>query len=174
MHRAAGYSDYEWFTQPGQYSPDLFTIHAHGTVRSVFYAAVESKKRPGEVWALVIKLWRTPNSYYNFTEKAMDETVGPVYTDAPKKVLDLLTPTDSEWANEWRAACRKKIAHHEWVKQNVRPGTTFKIAEPLSFSDGRDRDTFTYTRENGREVIRSQDGYRVGLSRWRDRVTAVV
>jgi hypothetical protein len=36
----------------------------------------------------------------------MDETMGPVESRCPERILDLLTPTDSEYANEWRARCR--------------------------------------------------------------------
>ena len=57
------------------------------------------------------------NSYYfNFGYKAMDETVGPCYYDCPKSILDLLTPTDSEWANEWRRKCRENLTKKHWLK----------------------------------------------------------
>ena len=41
----------------------------------------------------------------------MDETCGPYNCDCPKAILDLLTPTDSEWANKWRQACRETLAN---------------------------------------------------------------
>lgn len=43
----------------------------------------------------------------------MDETVGPRIDNCPEHILDLLTPTDQEWANEWRQRCRAKIAAHK-------------------------------------------------------------
>lgn len=54
--------------------------------------------------------------YFNFGYKAMDETAGPCYYDCPKSILDLLTPTDSEWANAWRAKCREKANRKSWIK----------------------------------------------------------
>ena len=48
--------------------------------------------------------------YYDFGYKDMDETVGPCQCNCPKSILDLLTPTDSEWANQWRETCRANIA----------------------------------------------------------------
>lgn len=172
-HRKPGTSNIEWFSQPGQYPPDEYTIHAHGTVRGTFYAAIERLSEPGVVWALVVYTLRRRNDHFNFGEKQVNETMG-VEDRAPQAVLDALTPTDNETANHWRDMCRKRIAHREWVKKNVRPGTTFKTQFALPFSDGKRRDTFTYTRENGREVIRGQDGARIRLTHWRDQVVAVV
>ena len=37
----------------------------------------------------------------------MDETCGPYQYDCPESILKLLTPTESKWANEWRAKCRE-------------------------------------------------------------------
>ena len=37
----------------------------------------------------------------------MDETVGPSQAECPQSILKLLSPTDSQWANEWRERCRE-------------------------------------------------------------------
>lgn len=42
--------------------------------------------------------------------KDMDETEGLNEANCPASILDILTPTDSEWANEWRERCRANIA----------------------------------------------------------------
>lgn len=47
--------------------------------------------------------------YYNFGYKDMDETMMPYYYDCPKSVLDVLSPTDDDSANEWRKYCRERI-----------------------------------------------------------------
>ena len=39
--------------------------------------------------------------------KPLDEDAGPVYDECPPAILDLLTPTDNEFALRWRAACRE-------------------------------------------------------------------
>ena len=36
--------------------------------------------------------------------------MGPCYYDCPKSILDLLSPTNNEYANNWRAKCREQIA----------------------------------------------------------------
>ena len=61
------------------------------------------------VFAAIILTHTDSRDWYNFSYKYMDESCGPCWYECPKKVLDLLTPTDSEWANEWRRKCRKKL-----------------------------------------------------------------
>lgn len=81
---------------------------ATALVGSVVYLAVErTEKTTGEkvVYAEVC-LTRMDRGY--MMVKAMSDTMGPGYYDCPKRILDLLTPTDSEWANEWRKRCEEK------------------------------------------------------------------
>ena len=82
-------------------------------VGSVYYAAVTTEK-PGketEVWAAVfLTCGRTKHDGTIWGYKDMDETVGPCESKCPASILALLTPTDSQWANEWRERCRKNIA----------------------------------------------------------------
>jgi len=79
-------------------------------VSTIYYAAVE-EIRDGErtVFAAVCITGGADryDPYFNFSYKDMDETMGPGYYDCPKGILDLLTPTDSEYANEWRRKCRE-------------------------------------------------------------------
>ena len=44
-----------------------------------------------------------------FLIKTMSENMGPYAYDCPKRLLDLLPPTDSEFAKEWREACLRRI-----------------------------------------------------------------
>lgn len=80
--------------------------------RNTWYAAVSVEKDTGtEVFALVI-LIRYHHSKYGseICIKDLDEACGPVESRCPGTILDLLTPTDSAWANEWRAKCRRNLA----------------------------------------------------------------
>lgn len=43
--------------------------------------------------------------------KSMDEGMGPFYTEASAQVLDALTEPTSQYAIEWRSACREKLAN---------------------------------------------------------------
>lgn len=47
--------------------------------------------------------------YNNFAYKNMDETCGPCEDNCPKGILDLLTPIDSEYANDWRKRCYENL-----------------------------------------------------------------
>ena len=51
---------------------------------------------------------------YNFGYKDMDQSCGPNYYNCPDEILDAISPTDSENANNWIAACRENNA----VKKN--------------------------------------------------------
>jgi hypothetical protein len=96
----------------------------------VAFAAVERiEKATGnrEVWALVLLLHHMPKSYYNFGYKDMDETMGPYRYDCPAKILDLLTPTDNEYALKWRAECRKRLSQ----KVSMPAGTIVKFDDEL-------------------------------------------
>lgn len=44
-----------------------------------------------------------------YGEKLLHEDCGPAATSCPENILKLLTPTDSELANEWRQACWDNI-----------------------------------------------------------------
>ena len=63
-------------------------------------AAIRDKKT-GQVWAGISKYHFCPSDG-SFGYKWMDETYGPYFTNYPKSYFKLLTPTDSEFANEWR------------------------------------------------------------------------
>ena len=95
-------------------------------VGSTYYAAVKPLKKYGKdvdgnkiivdiptneqrVFGVVMLTSTDSKDYYNFSYKDMDESMGPCYYDCPKGVLDLLTPTDNEWANNWRTKCREKL-----------------------------------------------------------------
>lgn len=96
-------------------------------VGSVYYAAVKPLKKYGgkgenderiivdipideqRVIGVVFLTSTDSKDYFNFSYKEMSEASGPCYYDCPKGILDLLTPTDSEWANNWRTKCREEL-----------------------------------------------------------------
>lgn len=103
-------------------------------VGSVVYAAMELlfDDKPREVIALVI-----PTNLRHKGEigwKDMSENMGPVESNCPPSILKLLTPTEHEWAQEWRDRCwrnAKKASSHR-----IATGEVVCLARPLSFSDG--------------------------------------
>lgn len=88
---------------------------------STYYAALKhTDKRTNEVVnvGVVILTSSDLKSGFNFGYKDMDETMGPGYYDCPKSILNLLSPTDNEYALEWRKSCienadKKKTS---WLK----------------------------------------------------------
>jgi len=124
----------------------------------VYIAAV--RESDGRTWALVSGYRRDPG-WWNLTYRTDDETVGPGFSEfATTAILDALTPTDSEWANQWRDAAREAIQKAKDAPKvpAVKPGTVVKLARALSFQDGVKADTFTmverftFTRSDGRRV----------------------
>ena len=68
-------------------------------VGSVYYCAYDI----GEAVIGVVIITKVDGFYVG--TKVMDESMGPYYYDAPVSVLNALTPTDNEYANEWRRKC---------------------------------------------------------------------
>ncbi len=112
------------FASPKAYLDAQFSYQRNGSaarvLRSalaggrVYYAAVELVKpsEPREVIALVCLVDYNPRDSegYIFGYKDMDEGMGPVESDCPEAILDLLTPTTRPYAIAWRARCRANAA----------------------------------------------------------------
>lgn len=86
---------------------DGYSVVKSAMVGSVYYGAI---RHGDDVFGLVVLTSTNARDYYNFGYKMMDETEGPYYNRCPKSILDLLTPTDSEFANRWRARCRENLS----------------------------------------------------------------
>ena len=79
-------------------------------VGAIYYAAVKvTRDKHNQIFGAVCITSTNLKEYYNFGYKDMDETCGPYHCDCPKGILDLLTPTDSEYANEWRKTCYENL-----------------------------------------------------------------
>ena len=114
-------------------------------VGKIYYAAVKALKKydgnntidipPEEqrVFGVIFITSIDSKSYYNFGYKDMDETCGPCYNDCPKGILDLLSPTTSQWANEWRQACYNnlKAKRNPNTLSNLPVGTVIKVKMPV-------------------------------------------
>lgn len=65
----------------------------------------------GQRWACLYLLRGSPkvkNDPYNWGYKDVCESMGPNELSFPYTWLDLLTPTDSQYANEWRARVKAR------------------------------------------------------------------
>lgn len=71
---------------------------------NVWYGACELED--GNVIGAVVLTSIDSKDWYNFAYKIVDETMGPCESECPDSILDLLSPTDHEWAIQWRQRCR--------------------------------------------------------------------
>lgn len=81
-------------------------------VGSTYYGAIqvtnfETGKK--EVTASVVLTHTDRQSYYNFGMKFMSECVGPGAVNCPAGILKMLSPTEDEYAIEWRKQCYAAI-----------------------------------------------------------------
>lgn len=116
--------------------PSTYRVLQTAYKAPMFYAAIETvHKETGErmVWAAVIKVTQTRGDY-GFCYKTMTESMGPYEANCPASILDLLTPTDDECANEWRARCRKNLEAEisdKEIKKRIAPGSVLRYGDRL-------------------------------------------
>lgn len=112
-------------------------VVAKGSYGTTLYVAYRSQDR---VRGLVVLVRRTSTTT---SYKTMDEEMGPFYYDAPKKVLDALSPLDPvnpahTSALQWRERC---VHRAEQVKlaarllKGLKYGDQFVLRQELRFRD---------------------------------------
>ena len=116
-----------------------YRVEKSTMVGSVYYAAVTSLKKyvgndryedlPEDdqfTFAVVFLTIVDMKDYYNFSYKDMDESCGPFSYDCPESILKLLSPTDNEFALNWRKKCREHLQKRKTLK-NAPIGTTIEF-----------------------------------------------
>ena len=100
---------------------------------TTYYAAVKATRFATEttpensyVFAIIVLTSCNTKEYYNFSYKDMNESCGPNQYKCPKYILDMLSPTDNEYAKEWRETCYKNIAHDKSSLGKLPTGTVIK------------------------------------------------
>jgi hypothetical protein len=96
--------------------------------------------------------------------KDMTESMGPYYTDAPLKLLDLLSEIDPEdgygaYALKWREAVRETHAAKAKTK-TIKVGDKVRLKEPLRFTDGVVAQVFKMTKMPQRRWDRKEMRYK--------------
>lgn len=177
LYRPSGMTDAEFFTRE---FPNMLGTHgrivAWATRRDcqpyeewthTFYAAVENTPdapyAPGETWALIVCMHK--GSHGRFTYKELSETMGVFGAYAPDKVLDRLTPTDNETANQWRQQCREHNAKENEKPKRITKGSTILFAHSVTFADDVAEDVFTLVERD--DLRRATDGRLVRYPQWR-------
>lgn len=163
-----------WTSESGATSRPLATAIV---ARSEAYAAVETVRPDGtrEVWAAAFMLKFVPKDRdgYTFGYKDMDETVGPNIDRCPAKILDLLTPTDSDYANGWRERCRARIALR--ARNKVANGDIIKLEHALNYGGYGAADTFKVRMEGSKVHFLALNSetleprFLCRITNWRDR-----
>lgn len=86
----------------------------------------------GEVYGLVCMLHKNSDGWgYN----PVEESMGPYEVECPLRILDKLSPTDSEYALRWRNDCREH-ASLKRKRSSMGVGSVIRFPSPLRFSDG--------------------------------------
>lgn len=125
-------------------------------VGSVVYAAVRAWDSD-DVFGLVLLTERRDGC---LCTKPITDTMAPAEDLCPARILDLLTDTNSEYANQWRERCRARLA-----KPKPKPGQTVRFARPFNFTNGESHDTLTF--EKGSR-FRTPTGTLVHVTKWRE------
>jgi hypothetical protein len=90
----------------------------------------------------VVAIEYARKDHYNFGTKVMDEDMGPYFYDCPARILNLLTPTKSEYAQKWREECRRQIAKKTSTPR-LEYGDVLVFPFPLSFGKHGKESNFT-------------------------------
>lgn len=98
-----------------------------------------SRKVVAFVFLLDYRPYRPRQPDYDTGYKDMDESMGPCESECPERILHLLSPTDHEYALNWRQRCWDNIACKKRVR--LRRDTVIET-RPISFRDGRTRSRF--------------------------------
>ena len=85
---------------------EKYTVLKSTMIGTTYYAAIKYNLSE-EVFGYVALTSSDKKRGNNFGYKGMDETCGPNESKCPISIINLLTPTDSEWANSWRDRCRE-------------------------------------------------------------------
>ncbi|TGD61143.1 hypothetical protein EYC08_19250 [Tabrizicola sp. WMC-M-20] len=124
-------------------------------VGSVWYVAVEVSMKPGStlpddyqvddlgrfVFAATIQ---TRRDRAGWAYRAVEEQAGPTTSQAPRSLIEMLSPTTQKWANAWRGRCLENAARRA---RRLADGDIIELVEPLEFSDGRKRSIFKVIKE---------------------------
>ena len=107
-----------------------YRVEKSAMAGGVYYAAVRTLKKyvgndiyedlPEEeqrVFGVVFLTETDSKDYYNFSYKDMDETMGPGYYDCPESILKLFSPTENEYALEWRKKCHLQNEKQKLLKE---------------------------------------------------------
>jgi hypothetical protein len=165
------------------YAPDPEKQRDHGlrilassAQLTTYYAAAEryTGAGPQEVFAIVclIRFNRRDKEGCIFGYKDMTEHMGPSESQCPRHILDLLTATSEEYALDWRARCRARLALTE--RRKPVDGDMLIMPDNMRFNDGARESRFIVERRGAKILLRRRDGVWCQISRLMDRKWTVI
>lgn len=116
---------------------------------SIYYAAVKKTKfsepEKETVFAAICMTSVKLKDHFNFSYKDMDETCGPYYYDCPAGILELLSPTNNEYALNWRKKCLEKAeeTRNPYSLGNLPVGSIVKFKAPFEMKQFKKGDEVT-------------------------------
>jgi hypothetical protein len=143
-----------------------------------WYAAcrqIDHATGKAHVFALVCLVKYNPRDREGvvFGYKDMSESMGPCESECPASILDLLTPTTSEYAQAWRARCRATATRRSRLAP--KDGDTIIFAAAISFTDGSEARRFIIRIEGRKRIFTNPaSGSRYRISRWKDRECTII
>lgn len=139
-HKTPGTSVKAFFEDRFNYDNDNYalTVIDCAAYLNVAYLAIEQIKKATndrEVFAVVCLIHYQHNSYYNFGYKDMEESMGPIKSNCPERILKLLTPTNHEWAKEWRKRCWANLQKKKSLPR-LKKDMIIEFETPIEFVGG--------------------------------------
>lgn len=178
IERLCTHGDEERSTRPIRVSRDgtIWTVAVEMTVKpgSEIPDGYESDDNGKFVFGAV---FRTRKDHGGWGYRLDEENVGPEFARAPKTLINLLSPTSSDWANRWRRRCIENAGKRA---RRLKDGDVIKLEEALEFNDGRKRRHFKVIIERPQGYTRArtvfqcvETGVTCRISRFRRRAWIV-
>lgn len=138
---------------------------------SIYYAAVRQQrfdKGTNIVGAVIVRTSVNKREYFDFSYKSMTENMAPFYYDCPVGILKLLTPTENEYALQWRENCYSKIEQNKNPDslKNLPVGTEIKIILPYPTQNHKEGEEITLIKRYRGWSSKYKNWFEKGTSRY--------
>jgi len=142
----------------------------------VWYAAAEILQNDEALYVIALVCmvrWNpTAKDGYIFAYKDQEESMGPCDAGCPARILRLLSPTDKEYALDWRRRCLVRLRLHA---RKIEDGMRIRFPSAMTFSDGHSGTEFVVVKQGEKIRFRADGRHsRYCISQFRERAWSVV
>ena len=109
------------------------SIAAKGRYGNTYYYAIRYKPEGQDNFIVFGLVVLTSKRDGEICYKFVDETMGPCNYNAPQKVLNVLTDTDSDYANKWRDDCWLWHKTKREFNSLMKIGNSIKVLKDLPY-----------------------------------------